>query len=258
MKILVTFALENEFAPWRTMRGFRSGQWGKAELYCAQIGATEVGVILTGVGPNFAGRRAAEVIWGESEEISFCVSSGLAGALRSEYAIGQVLAAKELRSGTVHEDLNSNLLECSGALVSFAEECGATIVNRFYTSDRAIGSREEKEHLGQFADAVEMESFDVVKEASAFGIPAVAVRAISDLAQEALPLDMNEVFTHKGEVSVPRVLGQVARHPAAVPGLVKLGKQSKAAAESLAHFLDRYVATVAERTVALGVGDSSR
>lgn len=258
MKILVTFALENEFAPWRSMRSFRAVRWGKAAAYCAEIGGAEVGVLLTGVGPRIAALHAQDALSAEAGSIQLCVSSGLAGGLRSEHAIGCILAAREVRSDTPARERETNVLECSGALLSFAEECGASIVGRFYTSERAIGTPEEKEHLSQLADAVEMESFGVLTEAAAAGIPGVAIRAVSDLAQEALPLDMNEVFTHKGEVSVPRVLGQVARHPAAVPGLVKLGKQSKAAAESLAHFLDRYVATVAERTVALGVGDSSR
>ena len=31
MRILVTFALENEFAPWRAMRKFRAEEWGPAD-----------------------------------------------------------------------------------------------------------------------------------------------------------------------------------------------------------------------------------
>jgi len=257
MKILVTFALENEFAPWRAMRNFRPGQWGAADAHFAQIGGAEVGVVLTGVGPRLAALRSQEALRTDPESIQLCVSSGLTGALKGDYAIGQVLAAKSVRGETMRDDVEGRTLECSGALVSFAEESGATLVNRFYTSERAIGTPEEKELLGKIADAVDMESFEVLAEAAAAGVPAVAIRAVSDLAGESLPLDMNQVFTEKGQVSVPRVLGQVARHPAAMPGLMKLGKQSRTAAESLAQFLDRYVATVAERTTALGARSAS-
>lgn len=251
MKILVTFALENEFAPWRARHDFRSGRWGEADAQFAEIGGADVGVVLTGVGPRAAGVRVSEVIWGESGSISFCISSGLAGALKDGRAVGEILVAKGARSESVHADVGSDVVECSGALVSFAGECGAAVVDRFYTSERAIGASKEKRYLSEFADAVEMESFEILKEALAFGIPAVAIRAISDLADENLPLDMNEVFTDEGKLSVARVLGQVALHPGAVPGLVKLGQRSKTAAESLAKFLDRYVATVAARTGAL-------
>jgi len=62
-----------------------------------------------------------------------------------------------------------------------------------------------------------------------------------------LPLDMNRIFTDEGHVSIPRVLGQVALHPGSVPDLVRLGQNSKAAARSLADFLDKYITTVSQR-----------
>src|SRR4029077_345095 len=95
---------------------------------------------------------------------------------------------------------------------------------------------------------VEMESFEVVLESLAFGVPVVAIRAISDGVDEDLPLDMNRIFADDGQVSIPRVLGQVVRHPESIPSLVRLGQQSKKAAESLAQFLDRYIATIAAST----------
>jgi nucleoside phosphorylase len=251
MRVLVTFALETEFAPWRAMHNFRRGQWGKAEAYLAEIAGTEVGVVLTGVGPRVAGVRAAEVVRGEKQSIYACISSGLAGALKTEYAVGQVLAAKAVRVEAVDRDLNSAVLECSSALLSFALECGATGVNAFYTSERAIGRAEEKMHLGRIADAVDMESFDIVKEASAFGIPAIAIRAISDSANKDLPFDMNEVLTDEGQVSVPRVLGQVGRHPRAIPDLVRLANQSRSSAGVLAEFLDRFIHVITKSMQAL-------
>ena len=50
-------------------------------------------------------------------------------------------------------------------------------------------------------------------------------------------------------MSIPRVLGQVARHPQSLPGLMRLGQNSKRAAEMLAQFLDQYVALVVEKTI---------
>src|SRR6202041_2278330 len=95
--------------------------------------------------------------------------------------------------------------------------------------------------------AVEMESFEILLESAAYGIPAVAIRAISDTLDDDLPLDMNRIFTDEGQVSIPRVLGQVALHPTSVPDLVRLGQNSKTAAEALARFLDKYVTTVSQR-----------
>ena len=91
MKVLVTFALENEFAPWRGGRDFRPGKWGGADVYVAKFGAAEVGVLLTGAGPKQARAQVSKIFRTEDEPMNFCVSSGLAGALRAEYQVGQVL-----------------------------------------------------------------------------------------------------------------------------------------------------------------------
>jgi adenosylhomocysteine nucleosidase len=247
MKILVTFALENEFAPWRALRDFRADKWGEADVYRAQIGAAEVGVILTGAGPKHAGLAASSVIWGDSDSINLCVSSGLAGALKSNYQVGQVLAARSVRTEAVRADSKGNVLESSAPLLSFAAECGATVVAQFYSAERVVGRAVEKRHLGEQSDAVEMESFEILLESVAFGIPAIAIRAISDSVDDNLPLDMNRIFTDEGQVSIPRVLGQVAMHPGSVPDLVRLGQNSRVAAESLAQFLDNYVTMVSGR-----------
>jgi adenosylhomocysteine nucleosidase len=250
LKILVTFALENEFAPWRAMHNFRGGKWGAADGQFAEIGGAEVGVVLTGAGPKQAALAAAKVLRGEHESINICVSSGLAGGLRSAYQIGQVLAAQGVFSENSRGEENQ-VLESSGALISFAAESGAAVVEQFYSANHVVASAEEKRLLGAKADAVEMESFEILREAKAYGIPTVAIRAISDTLSEDLPLDMSEILTEEGQVSIPRVLGQVARHPQSLPGLMRLGQNSKRAAEMLAQFLDLYVARVAEKAMPL-------
>jgi adenosylhomocysteine nucleosidase len=247
MRILVTFALENEFAPWHAMRKFRAAKWGEANVYSAEIGYAEVGVVLTGAGPRQAHLQAAKVLGSDPESINLCVSSGLAGALKANYQAGQVLAARRVRTEAVRDDRKNNLLESSAPLLSFAAECGVTVVDQFYSAERVVGRSEEKRHLGEHSDAVEMESFEVLLESATFGIPAIAIRSISDSVDDDLPLDMNRVFTDEGQVSIPRVLGQVALHPTSVPDLVRLGQNSKAAAESLAQFLDKYITTVSQR-----------
>jgi adenosylhomocysteine nucleosidase len=251
VQVLVTFALEHEFAPWRGLRGFRPGAFGAAEAHWADIDGAEVGVVLTGAGPRQAAAAVGNVIRSAGGSIHCCISSGLAGALRPEYRIGQVLAARTVLSGTVPDDSTGRVLESSEALISFAAECGATLVNRFYSAGRVVARALDKKHLAAAADAVEMESFEILRQVRSCGIPAVAIRAVSDAAGEDLPLDMTDIFTQEGQVSIPRVLGQVARHPQSLPGLWRLGQQSKRAAESLAQFLDRYVAAVAQPARAL-------
>jgi adenosylhomocysteine nucleosidase len=228
------------------MHKFRESTWGNADVFATEINGADVAVLLTGVGQRPAKLALSRIAWGGSGTLEYCISSGLAGGLRPEYSIAQVVAAREIASeGARDENGEPQVISASPSLVSFASECGATVVKRFYSAERAIGRPDEKRHLAKIADAVEMESFEILAAATAAGVPAVAVRAISDTSEEPLPLDMNEVFSDEGQLSIPRVVGQVALHPQALPGLVKLGQQSKKAAESLAEFLDRYIVRIA-------------
>ena len=247
MKILVTFALQTEFAPWRRIREFHVADHGTTDAYVSEVPGAEIVVVLTGAGPKQAAKEASKVIRAESDSLGVCISAGLAGALRPEYNIGQILAARCVFSEMPREDLSSQLLPSSEPLIAFAEEQGATAVEKFHTTFRIVSSAEEKRYLGATADAVEMESFEIFREAAANGIPAIAIRAISDAAGEDLPAGMNGIFGDEGQVSISRVVGQVARHPQSIPGLVKLAQQSKLAAESLAPFLDRYVERLVKR-----------
>lgn len=238
MRILVTFAVDAEFAPWRKRRRFEKRTNGATEFFLVRMGGVDVNVLLTGVGGKNGWLEATKIIW--DGDVDVCISSGLAGALRSAYEVGDVLAAKE-----VHAIGWKRILASDPALLQLAEQHGARGVNAFYSADHVIGLASEKRDLSMLADAVEMESGEVLYEAAAFGARGIAIRGISDTADEDLPLDFNRVMTATGEVSIPRVLGQVMCHPLSTPALVRFGNQSRMAAEKLATFLDRYVEAVA-------------
>jgi nucleoside phosphorylase len=237
MRILLTFAVAAEFAPWRKRRGFEKIAKGKAQFFRTRIGVSEVNVLLTGVGGKNAWLEATKAIWGGAVDV--CISSGLAGALRPEYHLGEVLAAKAVQAA------GRKQVAADRQLVRLAEQHGARAVDSFYSADRVIGLASEKRELAGLADAVEMESREVLDEAAAFGARGVAIRGISDRADQNLPLDFNRVVTSTGEVSIPRVLGEMVRHPSSTAALIRFGNQSRVAAEKLAAFLDRYVEAVA-------------
>jgi adenosylhomocysteine nucleosidase len=253
VRILVTFALENEFAPWQASHDFKPAKLGNLDVHAAEFSSVQVTAVLTGVGARQAALTAKQIMRGEFESFDCCISCGLAGGLRSNYGIGEVLAARSVFSEAVTVDGASRLLPCSGALVSFASDCGATVVEQFYSANHLISTAREKQALSSSsaADAVEMESFEILREAQEAGVPAVSIRSISDTLDEDLPLDMSQILTDEGQVSIPRVLGQVALKPRSLPGLIRLAKNSREAAQSLSRFLDSYVAALAKRTAPL-------
>jgi adenosylhomocysteine nucleosidase len=245
VRILVTFAMGNEFAPWPSIREFKSAKLGEADVHLAAFSSVELTVVLTGVGARRASMASSEMIRSEYGPFDCCISSGLAGGLRDNYRIGEIVAARGVFSESPRADGSSQSLQSSGALLSFAAERGATVAEQFYSADHIVSTAAEKQLLGQSYDAVEMESFEILHESQAVGVPAIAIRAISDLSAEDLPIDMSQVFTDEGQVSLPRVLGQVALRPQSLPGLIRLGKNSSIAAESLVRFLDSYVVALA-------------
>jgi adenosylhomocysteine nucleosidase len=238
MRILVTFALPGEFAPWKRMHEWSQTRVNQRAAFTVKIEGVIVMVALTGVGRGHARDTAAEFFGWSGGEFDVCITSGLAGALKSDYAVGDVLVAGGVKAS---HDLRAASEWSATELVSAAAAKGARSVPWFVTSSRAANTVDEKRSLSAGADAVEMESFEVMSAARAAGSAAVAIRAVSDAAEENLPLDMNRVFGADGRVSLPRVLGQVALHPGAIPGLIRLGGNSRKAAASLARFLDSYV-----------------
>lgn len=238
MRILITFALDLEFAPWRRRHSFTRIPDPKLLAYEGSFADAQVRVLLTGVG----GLRARGVIsaaWEWRPDI--CMTAGLAGGLRSDYHCGEILAAREIM------ELESGRTVVGDAtLLGRAEACEAVLIDRLLTSATMILSAEGKKRLGNMAGAVEMESFRVVSEAAARGIRAIAIRAISDEVQEDLPLDFGGVLGPSGQVNTANLARALVRAPHKLPALVRLGRHSRAAAVALAEFMERYVLELAE------------
>jgi adenosylhomocysteine nucleosidase len=239
MRALVTFALENEFEPWRKSRRFqRVSVFARDRIYAARVGSVDVQVVLTG-----AGRFAAQRVMSEPFQArpGVCIASGLAGALKPNYFVGQVLAARG-----VTDLKGTRFILSDPELIRDADQVGATRVDRFVTSDHVVSTAFEKRSLAASGDAVDMESIYVLEAAAHQRIPAVAIRAISDDASSDLPLDFDRVFNERGAVSLPRVIGQAVTHPHRIKGLLRLARQSERAAAALASFLDRYLENITE------------
>jgi len=244
MRVLITFAVEAEFAPWRRRHRFSDVSADDLRTFQAVMSGVDATVLLTGIGNDRSGSamlglQMNSFVAGRGFDI--CVSSGLAGSLRANYQAGDIVAARQVRTNFIHGDLGKDTISCDAELVASAEMFGARTVASFYTADHIVTKSIEKASLGTLADVVEMESFSVIKEAYAWGTRGIAVRAISDTSTEDLPIDFNLAVTNKGDMSLARMAGQVMRSPGSVPSLVKFGRQSHLAAKALADFLDAFI-----------------
>jgi adenosylhomocysteine nucleosidase len=234
LKVLVTFAVEPEFEPWRKVRKFVATTVDGKAVYSAEIGGTKVDVVLTGMGAENA-RRATQGILGRS--YGACVSSGFAGSLKREHGVADILVATSVRQ------VGGRAVECNPALVqSCVSTGGVKQVPVFLTSNGIVDSAEKKAALGESGDAVEMESFTILSIAEDCNVPAVAVRAISDRFDQNVPMDFSGSIDQCGHVLKGKLAREIASNPFKIPALIRLGRQSNMAAERLTQFLEKYIA----------------
>jgi adenosylhomocysteine nucleosidase len=242
MRILITFAIKAEFSQWYSRHPFVPYEFENWEtrrefdLFKANIGPDEVTVLLTGMGGENAAKAMASI---PLEIHDVCVSSGLAGSLDLRLTPGDVVAACSA------ETLDQSCKAASdAALLNLAIAAGAKAVNVSLTSEKIVATAEEKEELSRKGSIVEMETTHILAAATLRHIPCVAVRAISDAADEDLPVDFARILDSHGHLKMGGLLKEVGLSPYRIPLLLQFGRQSRAAGKSLADFLDRYVSAI--------------
>jgi adenosylhomocysteine nucleosidase len=232
MNILITYAVEAEFAPWRALN------MGKIDianvtLHRLRLGQATVDFVITGIGAANATRVADALI---SKVYSFCIISGFAGALKSSVKLGDIVASEK-----VQHHASRQIEICDANLLAHASENGATRIATLLTTDHVVNTATEKNKLSAFADAVDMESFAILHAANKKKVPCAVVRVISDSFDRDMPAELDTIVDPQGHVKIAGVVRFVAKHPLMVPALVRLGRDSKTAAEGLAHFLESFI-----------------
>jgi adenosylhomocysteine nucleosidase len=240
MKILVTFAVQSEFAPWQRRRSFLRLP-GDLPMFETNFGGARVRAILTGMGRDHALEAAKTSL---TYKPDICVSTGLAGSLRSGYRPGDILAAR-----LVSEVGEPVAVASHPELLSTAVDCGARQIERLATSRTLVARAEQKRQLGSQAEAVDMESYTILAEAARRGVPAVAIRAVSDTVEFDMPYDFERARDAKGQIRLMAIASQVLRKPSGLPELLKLAHDSRFAARRLADFLDAFAGTIADRLI---------
>ncbi len=190
--------------------------------YFSKIAASRPGieVLITGMGHRNAGQALrSRLLLGLP---ALVVSSGFAGGLRPG-----------LQSGTV--------LFAGGPGSVLAARCRAAgmVAARFLGADTVASTAARKAELWRTtgADAVEMESESLCAVCRDYGVPCAVIRVILDPAEEDLPLDFNEVLGPDARLRTGKLAWRLARSPRLVPALLRLQRQSAAAAQSLAQSL---------------------
>jgi len=239
ISLLLTFALEAESRSFQNLFGSRS----------------DVRVLLTGIGQRNAERTIRQALAERPPEL--VLTCGFAGGLNPELATGTVVfsvdEAPSSRRGNEADflagskipppyvggyDPVATISSLSPALLAAGAQPA-----RFHCADRLAASAESKRtlRLSTGADAVEMESGIIRAVWRENEILSATVRVISDAASEDLPLDFNRLMDADQNLNYGKLAAALVKSPGRIGALLRLKKQTQAAAEKLAQVLVKII-----------------
>ncbi len=219
-KVAIVAAMEREVAPlirgWKVRRVEHAGRHyklvenGNAVVICGGIGA----------GPA---RRATEAVI-ELASPARVLSVGFAGALDSRMKVADVLEPRTVINAADGSRVDTG--SGQGSLLSYA----------------GIADRDQKQRLGRAysAAAVDMEAAAVAQGAQARGVPFSALKAISDVADFAMP-PMEAFVAADGRFRSMRFAVHVAVRPWFWPPAIALSRNSARASRALCSAIEEYL-----------------
>ena len=225
MHIGIIAAMPAELHPlvreWPRTDKVHIGQLGEATCYAAAEGMGAA-----------AAARSFDALRQAAGELDALVSYGWAGAISCGVKPPRVYAASEVIDARTGERFAA---ESSPAVLSINAAPPPAL--RLVTLDHVAGPAEKRPLAERYrAVLVDMESATVGRLARAHGLRFTCLRAVSDGYTDELP-DMNPFITPAGEFRTAAFALHAALRPQSWPGLLELGRNSRAAAQALAREL---------------------
>jgi len=234
--LLVVAALAIELAPLVRRLGLArdaAGTWHGARRGARIVAAT------TGIGLARARATTDALLRAHAPRAALAI--GIAGALRRGLAVGDVVVPADVVDGASGARFQPMLAQTalgaprpSGRLVS----APAAALTR---ADKAELRRRHE------ADAVDMESAAIADACERAGVPWLCARSISDDADSEIAAEALLLTDAEGRPRIGAALRHVLRHPASVPALVRLGRDTRTAVARLTKVSIAIVDALCER-----------
>jgi len=244
----VVAAMPQEIAPLlRRLTGYRRETFGGFHLYRCVLQGIPVVLVESGMGQKHAAAATKALI--SHAAPSLIVNFGFAGAVQPGLGVGEMVIAERVllleqgrlaRATQPDQRLFDQVLEACAA---------AALTLHRGTFITAAGIMNKKEVAGLLPSGMphpvlEMETAAVLLEAGQSGIPVVAIRGISDAAEDELGFSLEEFCDVQLRISPARVLRCIAAKPWIIPQLVKLSGSSKKAGKKLALYAELALKTL--------------
>ena len=211
----------------------------EAAVFRKTPAAAHAQILLTGMGKANAEKSIRAAL--EANRPSLVITCGFAGGLNPQLVTGDVVfeigRSRGDETQIKTESETPHVVSYDKLIAAGARE------GKFHCADKVAVTAEEKWALWQTtgADAVEMESEIIRKICREQKIPSATVRVILDTAGEDLPLDFNALMTPDLQMDFGKLAWTIMKSPGKIGALVRLQKQSRAAAEKLSEVLQAVV-----------------
>ena len=188
------------------------------------------------------GEGVARARWGleallDRVPVGRALVTGVAGGLTPDLGVGTVVVAREVKNGT--GSVPPPEASWRDAVLKRTDAVEVTVIS----SPRIALDPTAKAAVRRQADAagssvVDLESASLARVASEHGLPYIVIRAVSDAADETLPLDFERFRSDDGRIDQSRVLRHSLSRPALWLPLYRLRVRVRRCAEGLADVLE--------------------
>lgn len=217
-RIAIIAALPGELKP--LVRGW---QQRRRNLWVGRLGVNDAVAIAGGIGSGAAKRAANQVF--EEAHPDAVISYGWAGAL--------TCAVKPPTACAISE-----VIEAASTSHYPTKNAGGY---RLITLDRVARADEKRGLAEKFQSVlVDMEAATVARMAVAHGIPFYCFKGVSDGYTDQVP-DFSRFIDDSGELRIAALLAHAAMRPKYWPSMWRLGKNSSAAAATLARLAQDFL-----------------
>ncbi len=202
----------------------------------ATVAGRSVVLVATGDGAANAARVAAELLC--QRPIAGLIVVGVSGALSPALETGSLIVARRV----VQVDVPVPVPD--PRWVEQVRGCGGVEVGTVLSAPKLLCTRVSKAAayagLGNGEPAVvDLETAALARVAADHGVPYIALRAISDTAEEDLPLDFNRYCDESGRVDRVRVAGAAVLRPGLIAPLWRLKRRVAMCSQNLAGLIYR-------------------
>ena len=234
--IIAAMPQESE-AVLRLIKQCDRSQLGPYRCYRFRLLQRDCWLVTSGMGIRRAEQATRALIEAVSPQL--LVSAGIAGAVEADLEIGDVVVStnncmldKERLPGPFQP--LARLSETAWQAAELAlQPGGARLFEGIAITTH--GTQFIPSQPGQLAHPVlEMETAGIVHAAAEKEIPLLSLRAISDGPRASIPFDLEAMMDEQDNLRTVEILKTILRHPKMVPGLVRMGGNSRKAADSAA------------------------